>query len=190
MLAHAQHEHVMLEARAQIERCLDVGVDATHLDCHMDVLLLDARFRGMLLDLAESYNLPTRLFQQQVLAGLGAGGFREEARSRGILFPDEVLSPDPKIDTPVFWSEKLARLSPGMNLVYVHPAIGGEELIAITGTNDRQEGHRLFGPERMLEESVKRGGAILIGQRSLRQAQRRLRARGSRTAIGHLAIES
>ena len=179
MLAHAQPEDVLAEARAQIERCLDVGVDATHLDCHMDMLLLDARFRAILLDLAESYGLSTRVFQQSVGTNLGADGYCAEARGRGILFPDEVVSPDPRVDTPVYWRDQLARLNPGVSLVYVHPAIGGEELLAITGTSNRLEDYRLFGPDRLLEEAVQRGGAILIGYRPLRERQRRLPRAGA-----------
>ena len=174
MLAHAQPEEVLAEACAQIDRFIDVGIAPTHLDCHMDVMLLDDRFRIILLDLAENYGLPVRLFSQSVMTGLGAPDFRADARRRGVLFPDTPVAPDAGVDAPEFWSKKLRYLTRGVSLVFVHLGVGGEELLAITNGSDRLEDYRLFGPERLLDDAIRRCGAERIGHRPLREVQRGL----------------
>ena len=57
---HATVADAEAEGRAQIQRAIAAGIDVSHVDMHMHVLGLDARFFDAYLDLAKEFDLPVR----------------------------------------------------------------------------------------------------------------------------------
>jgi hypothetical protein len=169
--AHARPEEVEIEARAQIECCLDMGIDLTHLDSHMDTLLLDDSYCAVFLRLAEAYDLPLRLLPRPVITEGGVQDIHDEALRKGILSAALILQ-DPARDRPPFLQETLSSLAPGVHELYIHAALGDEEFRVISRGGNREEDLRLFGPDRALAEAINEGGVELIGHRPIREAQR------------------
>ena len=58
---HADLDEVRRECRAQVERAVLWGFDISHLDAHMDALLLRPEFFDIYLELAVDFGLPLRL---------------------------------------------------------------------------------------------------------------------------------
>jgi hypothetical protein len=175
---HAKPAEIAFEAQLQIERCLNLGVDVTHLDSHMDTLLYDAGFQQVLLELAERYGLPVRLLPQPVLKQIGTPLLREQANHRGILFPDDLILPDARSSARQFWPEALSGLGPGLTEAFIHIGLGDKELTTVTDGDARTEEYELFGPGGTLAALIERRGISLLGHRPLRQAQRALRRDG------------
>ena len=55
---HATPEEALTEARAQVRKALDAGIDVTHLDTHMGALNFDPRYAQVYLQLGREFNLP------------------------------------------------------------------------------------------------------------------------------------
>jgi len=171
---HACAEEVALEARSQIEHCLELGIDVTHVDSHMDALLYDRRFQRVLLELGQEYGLPVRLFPQSVLGEIGTPDLREEARRRRLLFAENLILPDTDRDTAEFWAATVADLPPGISEAFIHIGLGDAEIIAITDGDARLEEYRLFGPDGAMGKALRESGVRLMGHRPLRELQRSL----------------
>jgi SAM-dependent methyltransferase len=167
VVAHARPEEVEAEARTQIERFLRAGLVPTHLDSHMHVLFGSPDLREVLLRLAEAYGLPVRMLPQPLLEGSGAGEFRQEARRRGIRFPDDLVLPPDDRPLAAFWPERLGLLQEGVTEAFIHLGQRGEEIVSLTGGDERQEETRLFGPDRAIGEVVQTLGVRLVGFRWL-----------------------
>ena len=58
---HARLDEAEAELRAQIDKALAAGIDATHLDSHMGTLQLRADYHEIYARLANDYRLPIRL---------------------------------------------------------------------------------------------------------------------------------
>jgi SAM-dependent methyltransferase len=170
--AHARPEEVEAEGRVQIERFLRAGLVPTHLDSHMHVLYGSPDLREVLLRLAEAYALPVRMLPQSLLEELGAEGFRQEARRRGVWFPDELVLPPDGRPLATFWPERLGLMQEGVTEAFVHLGSGGEEILALTDGDERQEEMRLFGPDRALGEVVQALGVRLVSFRWLCDSRR------------------
>jgi len=76
--AHATPKEALQEARAQIRKALDAGIDVTHLDSHMGALQYDMRFHQVYRQLAQEFDLPIRMGNQDVLTQMGGGHLRGE----------------------------------------------------------------------------------------------------------------
>jgi hypothetical protein len=170
--AHAQPEEVELEGRAQIERCRRSGLSLTHIDSHMHALFYDPWFRKVLADLAADCDLPIRMLPKPVLRDLQAEEFREAVRTRGILFPDDLILPPDDGAVADFWRDSLAQLHFGLTEAFVHVGLGGPELLTITDGDDRRLELDLFGPCSPLSDVVRAHGITLVGYRTLRDLQR------------------
>ena len=68
---HADLDEVRRECRAQVERAVLWGFDISHLDAHMDALLLRPEFFDVYLELAVEFDLPLRLPDDAVEPSLG-----------------------------------------------------------------------------------------------------------------------
>src|SRR6185369_10547371 len=104
--AHATPEQALVEARAQVQRALEAGVDVTHIDSHMGTMQLDPEYLKAYLQVAVEFKLPVRMASQETLARAGFPKLREQFSSRGIVFPDyfvyEELKDETK-DVKAFW---------------------------------------------------------------------------------------
>ena len=171
-------EQAYVEARAQIKKALDAGIDVTHIDSHMGTLQYNESYFQIYRRLAKEFDLPLRMGSQELLAAQGGGHQRGQLDSDGTIYPDYLIHGDRKPGESVrdYWKRELTSLKPGVTELYIHASVPGEEIKHITNTwEDRSAEYELFtkDPEirRILEsQSVKR-----IGYRALRDLQRKSR---------------
>jgi hypothetical protein len=125
-IAKATPDDVRVECRAQIDQALAWDVDVTHLDSHMGVVQIDARFFDVYLDLAAMYRLPLRMFGARTDRFLGFSG-KARASERGVLFVDHILDSWGG-STRSMLTDKLPRLTGGVTEIFAHPVEDGPEL--------------------------------------------------------------
>ena len=66
-------EQAYIEARAQIKKAIDAGIDVTHVDSHMGTLQYNEAYFQIYRRLAKEFNLPLRMGSQELLAAQGGG---------------------------------------------------------------------------------------------------------------------
>ncbi len=168
---HADLDEVRRECRAQVERAVLWGLDVTHLDAHLDALVLRPEFLDIYLDLAVEYALPLRLAgtEQEVQAGFP---FRALAAEAGVLFPDRVVDWPGDADAGAM-VELLCEVEPGVTEVTFRPAVDTPELRAVTEDwQARTADHRLLTSVAPVTDALREAGASLIGYRPLRALMR------------------
>lgn len=173
---HATPEQAEIEARAQIRKALDAGIDVTHLDSHMGALQYDMRYHAVYRRLAKEFDLPIRMGNQDVLAQLGGGHLRAELDADGTVYPDYLIHAQRTQgeDVEAYWRRMLAGLQPGVTELYIHPALAGEEMRHITNSwEERDTEFRLFTEDQGIRALLKARGVTVIGWRPLRDLQRR-----------------
>ncbi len=179
---HVDADEAYRECRAQVERAIELGLDPTHLDNHMGSLQLHPELWQIYFRLAKEFDLPLRMASQELYAMLGAGDRRAEYEKAGILGSDVLMfgpaipfeEPDSPEGVPAYYEKILRSLEPGkVTELYLHCAIDGPELQAISGSHARRQADRdwLVAPEtRKLIEEL---GIKLISYRPIRELQRR-----------------
>jgi predicted glycoside hydrolase/deacetylase ChbG (UPF0249 family) len=175
--AKAKPEEAYIEARAQVRKALDHGVDVTHLDSHMGTLQLHPAFVEQYLKLAVEFDLPVRMASQETLEKNGGGTQRAVFASQGIVFPDDFVYEDlkdmPK-DPNAYWKRKLASLKPGVTELYIHAGMPTDELKAITHSwKTRSEEFETFTNDPEVRAILEKEKVIRIGWRPLRELQRK-----------------
>lgn len=159
------------ECRAQVEAALAWGVDPTHLDAHMDVLLARADLLEVYLDLAAEFRLPARMPSPDADGGLGTLA-RERTQARGVLFPDHLVYLWPRRTRDVLFGE-IPGLPPGVSEVFAHPVLDGGELRAYDPAHAdlrAQDAECLTDPA--VSDLLDRQGVKRISHRALRGLQR------------------
>lgn len=126
--ARADLEDVRAECRAQIDQAYAWGVDVTHLDAHMGTMQVDPRYFAILLNLAQAYDLPLRMWGERAEREIGFPG-RAQAAALGLVFPDNMKTTWGRPAKAAF-ARILQDLQPGVTEVYVHPVEDGPELRA------------------------------------------------------------
>jgi predicted glycoside hydrolase/deacetylase ChbG (UPF0249 family) len=177
--AHATAEQALIEARAQVKRALDAGVDVTHVDSHMGTLQLDPEYLKVYLQVAVEFDLPVRMASQDTLTRFGQPKLRDQFNARGIVCPDyfiyEELKDENK-DVKAFWLGIVKNLKPGVTELYIHAAMATDELKAITGSwNTRSQEYAVFTHDEEMKRLVDQEKIVLIGYRPLRELQRKER---------------
>ncbi len=172
--AAAKVEEVEREVRAQIDHALAQGIDVTHLDGHMGVMMASEEIMQLYLRLGEEYGLPLRLHEhtgQRVKSPelkAAFDGYRAAYTSIGGAPPNTY--PDGMI---AHYNQLLRDLQPGLNQIVLHVAYDDEEMRAVTvnhplwGAKWRQlDFDWATAPEtrRIIEEE----GIILINSREIR----------------------
>jgi chitin disaccharide deacetylase len=169
---HADLDEVRRECRAQIERAVLWGFDISHLDAHLDALVLRPEFFDIYLELAVDFALPLRLLGAEAEPNVGFP-VRRLASDEGVLFADRFATL-PAIGTRKAFFELVTSLEPGVTEVTLHPAVDTPELRAITTDwQARVADEVLLVADRGLDQVVEKAGAVLIGYRPLREAMRR-----------------
>jgi chitin disaccharide deacetylase len=169
---HADIDEVRRECRAQVERAVLWGFDISHLDAHLDALLLRPEFFDVYLELAVDFELPLRLLSAEAEPNVGFP-VRQLAADEGVLYADRfaVLPPEGARRSFV---ELIEGLEPGVTELTLHPAIDTPELRAITTDwQSRVADHELLVADDALRQVIDRAGVILIGYRPLRDAMRK-----------------
>lgn len=168
---HADVDEVRRECRAQIERAVLWGFDISHLDAHLDALVLRPEFFDVYLDLALEFSLPVRLLDAQAERRVGFP-VRALAAEAGVLFPDHMAClPAPGVRQSFL--DLLAGLGPGVTELTLHPAVDSPELrAAMADWEARVADHVLLVADRGLAAAAEEAGVTLIGYRPLRDAMR------------------
>jgi predicted glycoside hydrolase/deacetylase ChbG (UPF0249 family) len=173
---NATPEQAAVEARAQVRKALDRGIDVTHLDSHMGALQYDMRFHAVYRALAKEFDLPIRMGNQDLLAKMGGGHLRAELDADGTVYPDYLIhqqrKPGEAVD--VYWKRMIAELKPGVTELYIHPAVAGEEMQHITNSwQERDTEYHLFTDDASVKALIAQRNITLIGWRALRDLQRK-----------------
>ena len=171
---HADLDEVRRECRAQVERSVLWGFDITHLTTHMAALQQRPEFFDVLLDLAVSFDLPIRLEGAEAEANAGFP-FRSLAEAEGIVFPDHFRLV--RGDARPMVVEQLADLAPGVTELSLCPALDEPEIHAIDPAAARRVDDLALALSEEAARMLQEAGAVTIGYRALRSAQRRARHR-------------
>lgn len=174
---HATPEQAVTEARAQVRRALDAGIDVTHLDSHMGAMQYDPAYHRAYLKLARELRLPVRMASASTYERLGFGHIRAEAAAAGLVFPDYLIheeEPAPGESRKRFWMRILRDLKPGVTELYIHAAVPNDEARAIANTwKERGEDYAVFTRDPDVRRLIADSGIIRIGYRPLRDLQRK-----------------
>jgi len=169
---HADPAEVLRECRAQIERAISWGFDVSHLAPHLTAITLRPEFFDIYLDLAVEFRLPIRL-PSTITSEQAGFPFRRLAEEEGILFPDH-FDHDWRAGSRERVYEAVRDLRPGVTEIHVQPAIDTAEVRALAG--DVAEGWiddlDLVVNDALLRRLLDESGAVRIGYRQLRDAQR------------------
>ena len=169
---HADLDEVRRECRAQLERAVLWGFDISHLDAHLDALVLRPEFFDIYLELAVDFSLPLRLLSAEAEPNVGFP-VRQLAAEEGVLFADRFPTL-PAMESRQAFLDLVATLEPGITELTLHPAIDTPELRAITSDwRQRVSDHVLLVADRGLDRLIAEAGVTLIGYRPLHDAMRR-----------------
>ncbi|HQV57009.1 MAG TPA: ChbG/HpnK family deacetylase [Ilumatobacteraceae bacterium] len=168
---HADPEEVLRELRAQIERAIAWGVDATHLTPHLTAITLRPEFFDIYLELAVEFRLPIRL-PSTISAAEAGFPFRALAADEGVLFPDH-FDHDWRPGSRERAYTTLANLPPGVTEIHVQPTIDTPEVRALSGAADQWiDDLALVTTDETFRQLLTDSGATLIGYREIREAMR------------------
>ncbi len=169
---HADIDEVRRECRAQVERAVLWGFDISHLEAHLDALLLRPEFFDVYLELAVDFALPLRLLGAEDEPNVGFP-VRRLAAEEGVLFADRFLTL-PAMGIRQAFLQLVSGLEPGLTELTLRPAIDTPELRAIDARwRDRVADHVLLVADRGLDLAMDEAGVTPIGYRPLREAMRR-----------------
>ena len=173
---HATPGEALIEARAQVRKALDAGIDVTHLDTHMGALNYDPRYVQVYLQLAMEFNLPLRMPSQDTAARFGFTDLRKQFAAKGIVFPDYLIYDEldeEKEGVKQFWVKILRNLKSGVTELFIHAAKPTDELRHVTNSwKTRSEEYETFTNDADIRQLGKDLGIIRIGYRPLRDLQR------------------
>jgi chitin disaccharide deacetylase len=141
------------EIRAQIERARRFGIQPTHLDSHMLMLVQTKELFEMYLRVAREYKLPIRVARDWS----GRAAFMADLLTANDIVIDKILEATPDV-TPEKWNDYYAdllkKLEPGVTEISVHIGYDDEEFRAATfnhpnwGAAWRQRDFEFFNSER------------------------------------------
>jgi len=169
---HADVEEVRREGRAQIERAILWGFDLSHLSSHLQALCLRPELFDVYLELAVEFHLPIGLPRSDVDRGYPA---RELAADENILTPDHVVAAPLGHEARPILDEALRNLRPGVTELQARPAVDTMEIRSLAPQWPAyvSDAH-LVSDDWTFRAALGRSGAIPIGYRALRDAQRKL----------------
>jgi predicted glycoside hydrolase/deacetylase ChbG (UPF0249 family) len=178
--ASATPDDAYREAKAQIQKALDAGVDVTHLDSHMGVMQYRPDYLEKYLQLAVDFDLPVRMASQTAFEKGGQANWRPKFAAKGILFTDDFVYDEVHYGKPEevkpAWMKRLAELKPGVTELFIHAGKPTDELKAITGSwAIRSAEFETFAHDPEIRALLERNGIKRIGYRPVRELQRKLR---------------
>ena len=171
---HADLDEVRRECRAQLERAVLWGFDVTHLTTHMAAMQQRPEFFDVLLDLAAAFDLPLRLEGADAETNAGFP-FRSLAVDEGIVFPDHFRLV--RGDARRHVVELLDVLGPGVTELSLCPALDEPEIHAVDPAAAGRVDDLALALSEEMADLLKQSGAVAVGYRALRSAQRRARHR-------------
>lgn len=167
---HADHDEVLRELQAQVERALAWGIDVTHLAPHLTAITLRPEFFDVYLELAVEFALPIRL--PSTISEEQAGfPFRRLAREEDIVFPDH-FDHDWRAGSAERVYASIDALQPGVTEIHIQPAIDTPEVRALGEYTQGWVDDLTLATSDELANRLAVSGAVLIGYRDLRDAMR------------------
>ena len=168
---HADPEEVRRECRAQIERALAWGIDATHLAPHLTAITLRPEFFDVYLDMAVEFALPIRL-PSSITAEQAGFPFRRLAAEEGVVFPDH-FDHDWRAGSRDRVYAAIRDLEPGVTEIHVQPAIDTPEVRALSPAAPGWiDDLALMTEDPKVPMLLAEAGAVLVGYAELRRAMR------------------
>jgi len=168
--AHMKVDEAILELEAQIMKCLEAGINPTHIDPHYGCYYDSLDLAKKVMNLSKKYNLPMKPHYLH----------REEMRRLGFVFPDSMWlffkligeRYDRNIRKRVY-DNWLKELQPGVHELVIHPSYMNREWSGIIGSFNsylRLGDYKYWSdPEtKALADSL---GIIFIGYRELQRLQ-------------------
>lgn len=169
---HADIDEVRRECRAQVERAVLWGFDISHLDAHLDALLLRPEFFDVYLELAIDFGLPLRLLSADAEPNVGFP-VRQLASEEGALYADRFVALPAGESRRQAFGELVAGLEPGLTEITLHPAVDTPELRAVTTDwEERVSDYTLLVDDLAITQLIADAGVTLIGYRPLRDLMR------------------
>lgn len=167
---HADGDEVRRECRAQIERAIVWGFDPTHLDSHLNAMVLRPELFDVYLDLAVEFSLPVRLADPETEERAGFP-VRDLAGAEGIVFPDRSLGLGPGPDRTARLCALIAGLEPGVTEISLQPAVDSAEVRALSPEPDDRIGDLAALCHPTVAAAIQTAGAHLTSWASLRALQ-------------------
>ena len=169
---HADVDEVRREGRAQIERAILWGFDLSHLSSHLQALCLRPELFDVYLELAVEFRLPISLPHSDLDLGFPA---HDLAADEHILTADHVVAAPFGHEARPVLDRALRDLKPGVTEFLVRPAIDTPEIRAVAPhwAAYVSDAH-LLCDDWTFRSALGRSGAVPIGYRALRDAQRKL----------------
>jgi predicted glycoside hydrolase/deacetylase ChbG (UPF0249 family) len=172
--ARADLREVMAEGEAQLELAREWGLDPSHLDGHMSTLYAHPAFLPIYVELARHHRLPLRMAPRRLYEARGGAELYDSVSLNGFLTIDDLRFVELK-DPPALRGqlrETLYTLQPGVTELGLHVALETPEAAAIMrDLPARVEALNLVMDQEIRAE-IDRLGIVLIGWRTLRDAQR------------------
>ncbi len=166
---HADLDEVRRECRAQLERAVLWGFDVTHLTTHMAALQQRPEFFDVLLDLAVGFDLPIRLEDGRAESNAGFP-FRSLAGAEGVVFPDHFRLTRANARAHVV--KQLRDLPAGVTELSLSPALDQPEIHAADPSAPGRVDDLALALSQETLQMIHEAGALTIGYRELRNAQR------------------
>ena len=167
---HADSDEVRRECRAQIERSVVWGFDPTHLDSHLNALVLRPELFDVYIDLACEFSLPIRLADQTTEDKAGFP-LRSLAEQEGIMSPDRTAALHGN-DRQASFIDFVASLEPGVNELSMQPAIDTPELHALLGDTPARIGDHAVLTDPANRQILDDADVQLISWAAIRNLQR------------------
>ena len=172
---HARLDEAEAELRAQIDKALAAGIDATHLDSHMGTLQLRADYHQIYARLADDYRLPIRLASRRRIGIEGMGAILDQLDAAGVVTPDHLVfnGPPTVSETESYWTNLIRTLKPGVTEILCHPAIARDELKSCARDAAQREADFRYFIADKTRQLIKHEGVEMVGFRQLRDLMRR-----------------
>jgi len=171
---HAHLDEAEAELRAQIEKALAAGIDATHLDSHMGTVQLRADYHEIYVRLANDYRVPIRLASRRVMRAGGMDAILDQLDASGIVTPDHlVFNGPPSVDeTESYWTNLIRTLQPGVTEILCHPALARDELKSCARDAFQREADFRYFTSAKARRLIADEGVERVGFRRLRDLMR------------------
>jgi hypothetical protein len=173
---------IAAELRAQVDRALQAGIDATHVDAHMGTVFRP-RFVRSYLQVALDNRVPAFFLSRdgaerlraRTSGGLGGETYDpqlwQDLEARGLpMFDDLAMLPLRDPSNHVALAKKIVdELRPGLTMLILHPAQDTPELRAIAPDWPSRVANYEACMSAELRDHVRQSGVQLIGYRPLRE---------------------
>ena len=171
---HARLDEAEAELRAQIEKALAAGIDATHLDSHMGTLQMRADYHEIYARLANEYRMPIRVLSRSRMRDAGMGAILDQLDALGVVTPDHlVFHGPPSVDeTESYWTNLIRSLQPGVTEILCHPALARAELKSCAHDAFQREADLGYFTSEKARKLIADEGIELAGFRQLRDLMR------------------